>query len=914
MTSPRRPGCLLFTATLLLSITLASIAMLLPPFSLPERLAALAYTPLSPAGPSFHAADFSIHLPGDSAATNFGIRVSPTDWDAANQPDHIQSALDSLPPQLAPHGPLYVLHAHGETPDRLNFDFAAPANVPSVEALSLYAWDGDSWRFVPATYGARMQGEADFLPQAIALFQTIAAPPIVLLAQELDHAFDVDLARHAAIVSPAGLRPRLDGSLTGSLAPGSGGGAEYLYMPLIRSFSQPGVMDTETVSRVIAEPQRREAHIRHIVELAANNDFDGVVIDYRDLPADLRDAYSQFARDLAAAMQARDMRLGIVIQADSAAETAYDWSAVGAAADYFILDISEFFDPALVHDSLLRVVERVDRYKVLLKVSARSLLHGAGGSTAIGIDDAFAGLGAARLHAATVSETGSVAPGEPLRASLDGFEARVDADHAARTLAYFDAAGGQIARISLADEAALRQRIAPVWTFALGGVAFDDSLSDDLYPGVAAALLDDLTQLPMPGDHELALRWTVAAGDEALVENVTGLNESFDLTLVAPDGDYAVNAAVIDSDGSRLSGLKGAALPLYQPTPTPTPTPLPTPTFAPAPAVFAPVAAADESPPASFAAVPPPPGSISIEIGGHVTSAGSQRAIDAMRRAGMSWLKIQARFDWRSPPDISGEINRAHSSGFKILVGTVGRANELGQGGRSFVEGYTDWLARIAGQGADAIEVWNEPNLDREWPRGKISGADYADMLRLAYTKIKRVNPNVLVISAAPAPTGVSDIPDRVMPDNTWLRQMVEAGGLDYLDCVGAHYNEGIIPPGQQSGDPRDTYYTRYFYGMLTGYISITRRPICFTELGYVSSEGYPPLSSSFAWAANVTVAQQAAWLAEAAALASSSGQVRLLIVWNIDFTRYDNDPQAGYAIIRRDGSCPACDALARAR
>jgi len=281
----------------------------------------------------------------------------------------------------------------------------------------------------------------------------------------------------------------------------------------------------------------------------------------------------------------------------------------------------------------------------------------------------------------------------------------------------------------------------------------------------------------------------------------------------------------------------------------------------------------------------------------------------------MTWMKIQARFDWRSPWDIARDITTAHNHGFKILVGTVGRPEELARGGQGYIEAYTDWLARVAGQGADAIEVWNEPNIDREWPRGQISGVAYANLLKVAWHKIKAVNPATMVISAAPAPTGVSDNPEQVMPDNRWLRQMVEGGGLDYLDCVGAHYNEGIVPPSQRSGDPRgDNYYTRYFFGMLEGYISITRRPICFTELGYLTSDGLPNLPPYFSWAQNVTLRQQADWLAQAAALASQSGQVPLFIVWNIDFTHYGADPQAGFAIVRPDGSCPACVALANAR
>ena len=55
--------------------------------------------------------------------------------------------------------------------------------------------------------------------------------------------------------------------------------------------------------------------------------------------------------------------------------------------------------------------------------------------------------------------------------------------------------------------------------------------------------------------------------------------------------------------------------------------------------------------------------------------------------------------------------------------------------------------------------------------------------------------------------------------------------------------------------------------------------------------------------------------VAEAISLASNSGRVQLLIVWNVDFTRFDaNDPQGGYAIIRPGGGCPACDAIANAR
>jgi hypothetical protein len=36
-----------------------------------------------------------------------------------------------------------------------------------------------------------------------------------------------------------------------------------------------------------------------------------------------------------------------------------------------------------------------------------------------------------------------------------------------------------------------------------------------------------------------------------------------------------------------------------------------------------------------------------------------------------------------------------------------------------------------------------------------------------------------------------------------------------------------------------------------------------------------------------------------------------MLIVWNVDFWYWGEDPMAGYAIVRPDGSCPACITLA---
>ena len=298
-----------------------------------------------------------------------------------------------------------------------------------------------------------------------------------------------------------------------------------------------------------------------------------------------------------------------------------------------------------------------------------------------------------------------------------------------------------------------------------------------------------------------------------------------------------------------------------------------------------------------------------FEYGGHVNAFGSN-AINQMHHAGMTWVKRQVQ----AFQDYSAPINEAHANGFRILLGIVGSGGSVGDDG--YLNQYAQSVAAAAAQGADAIEVWNEPNIDHEWASGQISPQRYTEMLRLAYTAIKAANPNTLVISAAPAPTGYFGGCSGVgCDDNQFIAGMAKAGAANYMDCIGVHYNEGILPPTQTSGDPRgsSSYYTRYYSGMVNTYYNAFggKRKLCFTEFGYLTPEGYPPLPGAFGWAQNVTVADQASWLAQAISLASRSGKVRLFIIWNIDFTQYDADPQAGYAIIRPGGGCPTCDALA---
>jgi len=304
-------------------------------------------------------------------------------------------------------------------------------------------------------------------------------------------------------------------------------------------------------------------------------------------------------------------------------------------------------------------------------------------------------------------------------------------------------------------------------------------------------------------------------------------------------------------------------------------------------------------------------------LGGHVMNMNAD-AFGIARSAGMTWIKVQHRYyHGETASSVAPLIASAHRAGFRLLLGIVGERGQVASI-PNYNAAFAAFAAGAAAAGADAIEVWNEPNIDREWPRGFIHGGNYTQLLQAAYIAIKAAHPTTIVISAAPAPTGFfgpAGCGEGGCNDDIFLKQMAFAGAQNYVDCVGLHHNDGIVSPTQMSGDPRGNYPTYYLRGVISRVpFEFNSRPVCLTEVGYLSPQGYGSLPPNFGWAGSTTVAQQAQWLGEAVGVARSTGRVAIFIVWNIDFDVYTfEDPMAGYAIRRPGGSCPACDTLSAA-
>jgi polysaccharide biosynthesis protein PslG len=111
-----------------------------------------------------------------------------------------------------------------------------------------------------------------------------------------------------------------------------------------------------------------------------------------------------------------------------------------------------------------------------------------------------------------------------------------------------------------------------------------------------------------------------------------------------------------------------------------------------------------------------------------------------------------------------------------------------------------------------AYQVWNEPNLAREWGGWVPDPVGYVELLRACYIGIKTADPDALVISAGLAPTGNG--PPEAIPDVDYLIGMYEAGAAPYFDLLGVNAPGYKAPPEMSPGEvvANDRYGGQRFF------------------------------------------------------------------------------------------------------
>jgi hypothetical protein len=325
----------------------------------------------------------------------------------------------------------------------------------------------------------------------------------------------------------------------------------------------------------------------------------------------------------------------------------------------------------------------------------------------------------------------------------------------------------------------------------------------------------------------------------------------------------------------------------------------------------------------------------------------TQRDLDRVRELGFTWIRQlfqwrdiegadKGAFDWNESDRI---VRAANAAGIKLIARfdfspewsqTVPAPNGPPDNMNDFADFVNAFMTRYgssstAGVGrVDAIQIWNEPNLSREWGDRAINQAqagEYVNMLKLAYAAAKQADPNVTVISAGLTPTGTDN--DTARPDDVYLQWMYDAGAAQYFDVLGAHGAGYRAPPDMSPADvAADQSYgghASFAFRRVEQLRDVMVRnndagkQIWLLEFGWTSDEVNP----AYAWH-RVSEDQKAQYIVGAYRFASQNWApwIGTMVLWNLaapGWTRQNEE--YWWSISNPDGSTrPAYDALRTAR
>lgn len=197
----------------------------------------------------------------------------------------------------------------------------------------------------------------------------------------------------------------------------------------------------------------------------------------------------------------------------------------------------------------------------------------------------------------------------------------------------------------------------------------------------------------------------------------------------------------------------------------------------------------------------------------------AHRDLGLIRDAGFTWVKqwfawrdIEGRgkgkYDWETADRV---VNQVEDFGLKLIVRVDHEPEWAGPppaNSDDFIDFLTALVTRYKGR-IHAYQVWNEPNLAREWGNKPPNAQQYTQMLRRAFGAIKQTDPSAIVISAGLAPT--TELSQRAVPDTQFIQAMYDAGAKPYFDMLGAHGAGYKAPPEK---DPAEVANDPNFYNV----------------------------------------------------------------------------------------------------
>ena len=101
---------------------------------------------------------------------------------------------------------------------------------------------------------------------------------------------------------------------------------------------------------------------------------------------------------------------------------------------------------------------------------------------------------------------------------------------------------------------------------------------------------------------------------------------------------------------------------------------------------------------------------------------------------------------------------------------------------------YGDFVAAVVSRYRGRVrfyQLWNEPNIYPEWGERPVNPEEYADLLKVAATRARAADPNVVIIMGALASTiELTPTPPYGLNDLLYLQRLYDAGAAPYFDIL----------------------------------------------------------------------------------------------------------------------------------
>ncbi len=159
-------------------------------------------------------------------------------------------------------------------------------------------------------------------------------------------------------------------------------------------------------------------------------------------------------------------------------------------------------------------------------------------------------------------------------------------------------------------------------------------------------------------------------------------------------------------------------------------------------------------------------------------------------------------------------------------------------------------------------QIWNEPNIYPEWGEQPVDAAEYAELLKVAYTRAKAADPDVVIIAGALAATIELDRYPHGLTDALFLQQLYDAGAGPYFDVLAMQGYGLWSGPYDRRMQPRVLNFSRPLYirdVMVRN--GDAHKPIWLSEMAW---NALPPDSVLPPAYGQVTEAQQARYAVQA--------------------------------------------------